>query len=732
MATLDDMIDVESPAEDAEESLDVPLEQAEAEEVGLEYSEDSLNLVEDFQGSDEGKEALRKIANEVFDNFTSDWESSEQYRERCASDWRIWAGELPEKELAFKDAANAHVPILLQNMSRLSLRAEGELFGDWSHVFGVQAMGHDDQPDVQLLDLHGNWQIRNQIPDFKRQMSRAVLMFLGPGDVTVHSFYDEARKMNRHEVLTSDEFVIPYVFTTTMPDYSDVPRRTKVLMRYRHELEAMRGTWSDIDKVLVDGDKAYDSDPEQPLAHTVGQVQGIEMPDDTKGPYKVLWYEGWIDLPKQDRQRFCQVIMDHDTKTIFRLTIHEEPSWQDKAEYEARLKELMAYREAVSQYEMAMQQHEAMQTQLGQQVGQGQIGPAHALPALQSLDAQEPQPPMPPSWMEDPTDPGATPPIPEKRPIHLFTHGVCLENMRGSLGLGYGRIESDFNRAANVALTQFIDSSTLANASGFVTAENVEFNDPLRIQPGMMLKVSGVSGAELKDALVPFGFQPANPALLKVVEMMQEFGEGAMQAPAVLSGAEGKSGETYRGIAARIEQATKQLSTSTRKFANEVLLPTLKNNAYLNSLFLPDEELVQIERNLLPPGMTNPIRVTRKLYERNYMVEIKADLLFASKAQKIQESDDVLNLVKGIPQLQQNIPLMYQIAKRCLMARGFRDVAAYLGPEPPPPPTPLGIIPMPPPGPPGSTGKPGGPPNGQPPGPPLPPAPGGPPQGMVS
>lgn len=722
--TLDVSADVESPAEDV-----------------LTYDEDSLNLVEAFKGNEEGKEALKKVADTVRKNFDADWDSSEEYRNRVISDWRLWAGELPAKDLAFKDAANPHLPILLENMSRLHLRALGELFGDWTNVFGVLPLGPDDRDTAELLSVHGNWQLRNQIPDFKRQMHRALLAFLGPGDVTVHSYYDEFRKENRHEVLTCDEFVVPYAFTTTMPDYSDLPRMTKVLPKYRHELEAMRGIWSDVDVVLEKGDASYSDDPEQPFAETVGEVQGLEPSEDNGGaPFKVLWYEGWLDLPNQDRQRFCQVIMDYSSKTIFRLTIHEEPSWQDRAAYDQKLKELASFRQAQQLHQQAMAAHQQAQAALGQQFAGAQIGPDQALQGLQSLDAQAPQPPAAPGWMKNPDDPTEVPEQPEKKPIHLFTHGVCLENMRGALGIGYGRVVADFNRAGNVALAQFTDASSLANAKGFITTENVEFTEPFKVQPGGLYKVSGVSGSELKDNILPFSFEPANPALLEVVKLMQVSAEGAMQAPEVLSGAEGKSGETYRGIAARIEQATKQLSVSTRKFSDEVVVSVLKNNAYLNSLFLPDYELVTFEQSVLPEGMANPQPITRKLYERNYQIEIRADLQFASRAEKIQQADDKLKLVMSIPQCQQNLSLIYACVRDCLLARGARELAALLGPQPPPPQTPLGIPPPPPPAPSGlvPSGQPGALPPGQspapkPPGMPsaphMPPAPGGPPQG---
>lgn len=716
------------------------------------YDEDSLNLCEVFDSHPDGQKAIKALGQKVVDDFDNDFKSSAEWRNRVAEDWKLFAGELPPKDWPYKNAANVHVPIMMENITRVTFRAVGELFGDTSNVFGVSALGPEDEEQATLLGMHGNWQLRNEIPDFYRQMQRALLNYFSVGDVTMHSFYDEARKQNRHEVLTADEFVIPYVYTTTMPDYSDVPHMTKVVMKYRHEIEAMRAVWFDVDALLDKGDDSgFDSDPEQPVAQSAAETVGQEIPTEGAAPRKILWYEGWVDLPNQTKQRFVQAIVDYDTRHILRLTIHEEAPWQEKAKYKRQVEELAGFRAAQQAHQQALDEHTQGIAQLGQSTAEGSVGPEQAAQTLQTMRAHAPQPPPAPAWMEDPNDPNAAPKQPDKRPIHLFTHAVCIEPARGSLGLGYGRMQADANRAANTAMSQFIDSATLANCKTLVTAGNFEWEDGFKLQPGAINRIKGCSPSEMKEGILPFAFADANPALLQVVQQVMENAESSIQGPAVLSGESGKSGETARGISARIEQATKQLSVVTAKFAKEGLTPVLKNNAYLNSIFLPEDELFQMEQNLIPVGMKPPFRVSREMYERNYQIEIRADLRFATQAQRVGEADDALNLVKGISQLQGDTALYYQLARKCLEARGLRDLVTYLGPPPPVPPTTFGAPPPPPPpppgapppgvgGPPGPGGPPsgmvppGGPPNGPPPGmPPRPPPqlPGGPPVGQA-
>jgi hypothetical protein len=666
----------------------------EEEELPLLYDEDDTNLVFAFSEHPEGKKALKKIADKVIRDFEAAYDGSEEYRQRYSDNWRLFAGDLPPKDWPFEDSANAHVPIMMENLTRIHARLMSEIFGDWTNIFGVTPTGPDDNQIADDLTLHGNWQMREGIPDMFRQMDRALLSFL-LGDVVVHSYWDEELRMNRHEVCTPDEFFLPYTHVSTMPDLSDCPWRVKVLHWHRHQLQAMRGRWSDVDTVIKREKPTWDDEPEDRLRLTVGEVQGIVPEEETGAPFKLYQFEGWDDglLPNQEKDRFIQAIVDPKTRAVLSLQIHEEPDWRDKERYRQQTEELAGFRQAQQHYATAVQTSEIL----------GAVAP----PLMGIMPQQlppPPPPPTPPMWLDDPSDLLAEPEKPRRVPVHMFTHGVCIEPLTAVLGIGYGQIQADYTRAANVALSQFIDAATLSNAWTLLTTESVQFKEPFEFGPGKINQVSGIGPQELDSSIKELKAHPANGQLLTVVDKCYGYGQSSMQAPDVLSGAPGKSGETYRGLSARIEQATKQLTAGGRKFSTTVVKPTIVNNARLNAIFLPDFEIQRILD--WRSGENRPVPISRSLYERSYQFELRADLRFASEAQRIQEANELVAMSTQHPMLAAMPAFQYYAMKKLLEARRDYDMVPLLGPPPPP-----GLLPPPPP--PGAPA-PGGPPSAPP------------------
>lgn len=705
------------------------------------FDENLPNLVKQFKKHPIGQKALEEISTQVRDNYKDGLASTEEYRERKKKDLAILIGNLPPKEGKFADAANVHVPIMLENTTRNVFRAESELFGDWDNVFGVSALGPNDDVMAQVLTLHGNWQIREQIPDFRRQQSRGMMAFFTAGDVTCHSYYDTFRKQNRHEILTCDDFVVPYTFTATMPDWSDVPWRIKVQMMYAQQLEERRLAWEDADK-LLEKKPDFETGGEMPMHEHIAKDEG-QTPDEVSAsaPYKVLWWEGWLDLPNQDRRRWCRVMADNDSDTVFELAIHEEADWQDQLRFDTQMGELENFRSSMDAQQAFMLDQQRTMEEIQMRIAFARDSGMDASQAEQELaQAQEMMgqlpPPPAPVWMDDPTDPEAKPEPVKMVPIQLFAHGVCIESPVGNLGIGYGHMQADFNRAANIALSQFSDAATGNNLKSFIGLGDLELDgkDQLTFGHGKLIRIDGSAGDDIRKILMPFGPEPANPQLLEVVKMSKDSASSSMQSPSVLSGDPGKSGEPFRGIAARIEQATKQLSVSTRKYGN-FLCQVLKNNAKLNAVYLDEEEFFQValqsgspfwqhsmdQPPMGPPGpngepgqplpyegkMGAQFKIGKKMYERNYHVEIRSDLRFVTQSQKIQEADELVAMGTKIPFLQANPAFQYEAVKKALLARGRGDMVAILGPPPPPP----GMMP-PQPGPPGALPPGARPPNG--------------------
>lgn len=690
----------------------------------FEYDEWADNLAIEFKSKGkDGEEALHDIAEAIIKDYDDAWESTEQYRDKMKKVWEIFSGNLPEKTFPFKDCANANVPILIENMLRLETRIYAELFADWNNVCGITPVGQSNEGMAALLSDHTNWQLREQIPDFKRQMHRACLFFLVNGDVTAHSYYDERLLCNRHEILSADEFVVPYRQTTVMPDYSDLPYVCKVLSWDKHDLQRMRDRWANVDEVL-ERTPTWDDDPEQPIGDAIALVQGQSKDDIGRAPYKLIAYEGWIELPNMEEERFCRCVIDYATKNVLELVLCEEEDWRDRARYDRQMTELQGYQAAKQAHENAMQQATGQlqqYTQASMQFEPGPVQGAEVTNNLHSMQAQvdqlEQSAPQPPQWMAE----GQMQPEPPKLvPIHMFTHAVCIESLAGNLGIGYGSIQADYSRAATIALNQFIDQASLANCKSGLVSSTTEFAEAFSISPGKLNKVRNVDPSQLDKVISWIDMGQANNQLMDVVKMMSDFGQHSAQAPDVLSGNPGKSGETARGLMERVEQATKQLSTTGHKFADELLVPIIRQNCRLNAAFMPEEEVFEYKKD----DQQLEGKISREAYQRGYKVEIRADLRFTASVQKVQEADEVLKMVMSIPPLQGNPALLYACIRRAFEARGLQRLIPLLGPPPPPPPM---FGPPPPPpgpqqGPPGHGGKAPGP--QAPPKPPPPPGPG--------
>lgn len=646
--------------------------------------ENSPNLVYDYMEHPEGRAALKRQTEDVLTTFETDWDSNAEYREKTAQILALLNGYLPKKSFPWQDSANAHVPILLENTLRLESRIEIDLFGDWSNVYGAVGVDPSSDDEAELVTLHLNWQCREDIPDFKRQARRALMGLLAIGDCCVDTFWDPERQQNRVETLTPDEFVTPFSFVSTMPDYSDLPHYTKVLRYYRHQVEARRDEWYDVDAILDKTTPNWD-EVETPIADAVADVYGQDKSDDImKGaPYVFLEYEGWLKLPNQKRDRFCRFVVDYCSKRPVMLRIHEEGDWRDIERYNRQAAELEAYKAAVAQHQMMSEQAMQQGMQLAGQAGQGapEYTQELAARAMEAVPELVGPPPPAPDWV-DPEDPNPAPAPVRRIPIFMKAHGVCFEPMAGGLGFGPGRVLVEYNKAANTALSQYTDAATLANASGLIVADVVDFDRPFTWSPGKINKAK-CSSAELQSAIMPMKAAPPSAELIQVVNLMMQSGQAAAQSPEVLGGAPGKSGETYRGIATRVEQATKQLSVIGRTCA-DLVRQVGQNLAKLNSVFLPDDQIMRLTQ-WAAATMAGPLPpVTKEMYRRNYRIEIRADLQFKADAERVAEADEILAMVLKIPVLAQDAPMVHAAARGSFEARHRRDMVALLGPAPKP------------------------------------------------
>ena len=416
-----------------------------------------------------------------------------------------------------------------------------------------------------------------------------------------------------------------------------------------------------------------------------------------------------MELPGQDRERFCKAIVDYETRAILSLTVHEEEDWQDRERFDRQMMELDQYTQAMGAYQSAAAEHDAMaraHDSVTQEIGDMAMDPQHQADML-AAHAPLPPPPMAPpmpDWMAgDGEEPGPAEPEPVRKiPLHMFSHAVCIEPMVGNLGLSFGRQQADHNRAVDTWVSQFTDASTLGNSWSLITAGSIEFERPFSISPGTVNAAQGVAAGDLDKVIKELRPGQANPQLMDLIGLVKEWSQSSIQSAPILSGEAGKSGETFRGVNSRIDQASKQLSVPTRVFG-DFFANIAKNNAKLNAVYLDDEEIFQVNNE--QRDAMEELKVGRAMYVRNYQIKLKSDLTFASIDARIAAADECVQIPAAVPQLQGNALYMYKALKKSFELRGRYDLIDALGPPPPPPQVPFGTPVMPPGMPPGAPGE---------------------------
>lgn len=706
----------------------------EPELVGWAEQQDAPNLVPYFLETEAGRKWLGKLAGQVVDDFNRDWSSSEEYREQRKRNYQLFTGFLPPKDFPFPGCANANTPLMMERVLRLSGNVFIEVYQDRDTIFSVQPTGPDDYERAEILSLHGNWQLKNEITDFLRQQERALQEFFASGSFFVHSYYDPIQRRNRHDTLNCEEFVIPYVWVTNMVDLSDVPHKTRVIRKYRHELEDLRDgdpmhAWAQVDLVLSKGPPAWDV-LETKVRDQSAKQEGIVAPaNDPTAPFVFYEYHGWYRMPGDKSARPICATVDMKEKTVMRLYLREEEDWRDRMRFDGQVEEAQQYATATQEQQQLQMQQQELQMRLQQP----DIDPVER-DMLSEAMAAEPAPmaPEPPPWFTDAQafdEAGAPQPMPVRRvPIEPFTHGICIDNPLGALGLSFGTILGQQNRLVNEALNRYYDAATLNNIQCYMVPEGLDLGtQSLALTPGKIFRVKGVSGEQLKNQIMELRAGPPSTGLLDIVRIAQDASDAAVAAPGVLSGQPGKSGETFRGISTRMEKASRQLSSATIRYINAVDQVVL-NNARLNSIFLPEHELISVGNNFASIRQATlgqqKVAVGREMYRRSYSVTFTADVRFTSQAQRVAEAQEVVQMAASLPPLQANPAFLYESISELLRAMGKQNLIPALGPRPAPPEFPMGMAPPPMPGGPPGAAPPGGEPppeEGQPAGVPLPP-----------
>ena len=678
------------------DDLPEPAQTENPEQHGLQLPDNAVNLVPYLLQLGETDEKVKKFINDelpeqVIKHFDEDDRNREGRMRKIAEITKLMLGDLEPKKEPFVNCANLHEPILLVSMLRLVSRVHSTIFSPGQPIFRAQLNSQAGADREDAITRNENWQFSKEIPDFQAQVWRYLWSFFCFGEGVFDSYRDLVHGVNRHEFLSEEDFVYPYIRSSVAPDMSDVPRKTRVRHPYKRDLRDMErlGFYANVDKVVAD-DGSHDTGRDEPSKDVVDKAEGRSRSDHTSdAPYELLEQHTWVELPYSDEEIPVVAVVSRRRKIVLALYSRYIPDETDRTRFNQQQSEFQQYTSAMEQYAAAAQAHlEGLQVeaQLLDRIQQPDVpqDESHQIAgAVQRDRPQAPVAPSKPAWMQADEQGNPKPPEPVKQKVlERFSRGTCIDISNSSYGLGIGTALLPHQMAANIMLNQFVDAGTQANSNTTVMSDAVKFPKGVTtINPNEVITVRGVPPSrQMSDYFFKFDHQPGNPQLLTAVQQQKAAADGISSAPDVLSGMK-EGDETFRGQATRVEQSTKQLAALAAK-AMIPLSNVAKNNAELNFQFMPEVPKTVDTRDPTS-GKVVPVQVSRDLYRDGYDVIFAADLSFASRATKVSEADDCIGLLlKGIPP--QLLPMIFEVQgvahalSKCFEARGMHDMAAYV------------------------------------------------------
>ena len=430
----------------------------------IEIPPEAGNLVEYLRAEGEKDDEVLKfivteLPDQIANEFSEDWDSRDSWMKKQKDRVKLYVGDIDPPQAPFENVASMHQPILLERILRIAFRIHAELFKDREPIWRAIPSSAKDKERAEILTLVDNWHFTKEIPDFPAEIMRAIILYLRDGDCVMDSYFDEEEGKNRHEALSPSDVVFPYTWKSTRVDMSDVPRKTKILRKYKRDiqnLEAM-GEWSNTTAIHRKEDGTFDDQIDNPIRELMDKYEGRDKTDvKSDAPYTFLDYRGWCLFPGHEVEMPIRAIMHYQTKTIVSLMLRQYDDPEDKIRYERQTAEFKAYMADFQTF----QEIQKKESDLLVAISQPGVDPQEQLQVAQAVQNQTPPQPIAPQWLEFDEAGAPMPPLPcKQRPIELMSHGTCIENPDGSLGLGIGLLLMPFQEAANILLNQFVQAA---------------------------------------------------------------------------------------------------------------------------------------------------------------------------------------------------------------------------------------------------------------------------------
>jgi len=501
-------------------------------------------------------EQSRNIGMRVRDNFDADKSSRRRWEKSMDEAIKLALQITEPKTYPWPDASNVKFPLITIASMQFAARAYPALVKAPDLVkFRVQ--GKDDGTKAaraERISSHMSYQLLEEDEPWEENMDRALLALPILGCVFKKSYYDKVKGHNCSSAVLPKNLVVHYYAKSI----EECERKTEVFQLSPREIKErqLRGIYTEHENL---------SAPSLPEPDDADNRQGIQAPfNDTDRPRTLLEQHCYWDLDGDGYKEPYVITVDKDTGKVFRIVNRfDEVTTEQSVKINELQKRIKALAEGLPT-EMSgpqdlaiMQQAEVTIQRMQEEVEML----ASQKPKVLKIDAVE----------------------------HYTKYSFIPSPDGGFYDLGFGALLSPLNDSVNTLINQLIDSGSMNNASsGFIGRGARIKGGMVRFKPNEWKRVN-VSGANLRDSIVPLPVNPPSPVLFQLLSLLISYAERVGSVTDAMVGENPGQNTPAYNMSAMLEQGL-QVFNGIFKRVYRSMRSEFRKLYKLNSIYLDSEE----------------------------------------------------------------------------------------------------------------------------------------------
>jgi chaperonin GroES len=587
-------------------------------EIKLSKQLSTRNLAVDLD-----KAQLKKIGQQVVEDFNSDIGSRANWEKRQTNFIRLFTGYREDKTWPWNKSANISIPLLSSAAMQFHARAFEALVPAKGVVKVINTDGKAlDQS--KRVEKHMNYQLSLEIPDWQASMDECLLMLPLAGTAYKKTYYDVDSKQVESRIMTTTEIVTPYL----CKKFKDCPRITHTVYLSPGQIKArgISGTFINVDKI------SYKTSEAKGNGQAPSQPGGMVIPG-----------------------------MDQDTDSI-------------AAEYQAKVD----HNDGIEPAAIAEKDAPRLILETHRKMDLDEDGFEEDYVFTVDKETETVLRIVSRNYMDPVTN--------RKRTYDYFTRYVFIPNPDSHYGLGFGHLLERLNDAADTAVNQLLDAGLLANIgpfSGFISQRSGLKKGDVKFKMGEF-KVVTANAQKIKDAIFPLNFGQPSPVLLQLLGALWNYGEKVSTVTEAMTGQLPPSDTPASALMAVLEQGLKVFS-AIHKRLHGALRSELQKIFTLNRMFL-DEKVYAVVQDSATREYKS-LELGRADYENRIDVIPVSDPAIMSKTERLTLAQQSYEMVMNNPLTQNDPEIIWEVTVQYLEALGQHNLAGMVKkPEPQEPP----------------------------------------------